>query len=479
MVKYQAKSYLITRASTCLGQIEVGVCCFEADLRKGDNPLRPKWEVLVSKEHADEDIRRDHIHEYWHWLGNNAPCIRSENYWDIPLKRPIVSFYIDVNGKKMVEHEEFYDSFMNDDDIEAYCIENNFVDWKLITDSHPNIKVVTRGTDAEVIRYCIKQKFVSRSDFNVEERLKELDSKVKYKTINKVKNQKREPDWKLMKKNGWTLTQVLDFIKEEFPGEVVRNYHKWSAGIHMVYGKSKIVSFEIDYEKEYWLPNKYLDWVKNYLRPFVINQNNKEWQRKNRFTRPNSLIWIGTTGTGKTTVVRSTCDTNYYQFGFDGMEDFEEDYPLTVLDDFAKEIPKFLPNWKCWLGAQTDFTINPKYGRRRRVNWGHPCAFLNNNDIMDKTVSEFTNNDLLYLQRNCIIIYTGDRKLWEKPTDLEELASSTKITVKELRKLAGYEEQEEPKSEMDEQPAKRRRLYQPLNWRLVKKIRRTGSGFWY
>jgi len=41
-----------------------------------------------------------------------------------------------------------------------------------------------------------------------------------------------------MKKNRWTLTQELDFIKDKFLWEVVRNYHKWSAGIHKVCRKS-------------------------------------------------------------------------------------------------------------------------------------------------------------------------------------------------------------------------------------------------
>lgn len=485
MVSYRQKTYLITYASTFLDQLSVGIICEEADYRK-KNLEKPRWEVLVAKEHSDSDIKRDHFHTYWNWIATKpkGPNITTEKYWDIPLPRPIVSFFKFVNGEKILDREQFYDEFLCDDEIEQICIEQKYDHWKLITVAHPNIKPVTIGTDAEVIRYCTKQNYVCRSDFVVEDRLKYLDSLIKQKTKKRVTKQKREPDWVMMKKNGWTLDQVLEFIKQEFPSEIINNYYKWSSGIHMVFGANKKVNFEINYEKEYWLPNKFINWVKTDLKPFIVNRNNQEWINSNRNNRPKSLIWIGPTQIGKTSVVRSTCDNNYYQFGFDGMEDFDSNKPLTILDDFAKKVSTFLPNWKCWLGSQTDFTINPKYGRRRRVEWGHPTAFLNNNDILDKTISEFSTEDLDYCINNCVIIYSNKRKLWQKPTDLEELASCTKITVKQLRELAGYEDElTEPPTELDVkfiQEEKKRKIFEePIKGRLIKKIRRTGSGFWY
>lgn len=486
MVSYRQKTYLITYASTFLDQISVGIICEEADYRK-QNLNKPRWEVLVAKEMPDEEIHREHFHTYWNWIATKPkqPNITSEKYWDIPLPRPIVSFMgKDSKGKRCVVREEFYDSFYNDDEIEQICIEEGYEKWTKITDAHPNIEPVTKGTDGNVIRYCVKQKGTIRSDFEYNERLKYLDSLVKEKTKKTVTKQKREPDWATMKKNGWTLDQVLDFIKEEFPKEMINNYYKWSSGIHMVFGASKKINFEIEYDKTYWVPNKYLNWVKTELRPFVINRNNQEWLNRNRHTRPKSCIWIGPTQIGKTTVVRSTCDNNYYQFGFDGMEDFESNKPITILDDFAKKVTAFLPGWKCWLGSQTDFTINPKYGRRRRVEWGHPTVFLNNNNVLDKTISEFSDDDLDYIYNNCVVVYSGKRKLWQKPTDLEELASCTEITVKELRTLAGYEnELTEPPSEIDvefiKEEKKRKLFEEPIKGRLIKKIRRTGSGYWY
>ncbi len=484
MVRYQKKAYLITYASTFLGQITTRRIMQEADARKGDLN-DPKWEVLAAKEFSDDQIKRDHFHSYWNWINlkTKNPFITSEKYWDIPLERPIVSFMGTQNGERFVQREEFYDSFMNDDEIEQICIENNYEKWVLVTDAHPNIEPVTTGTDAKVIRYCIKQQGEIISDFDINERLNYLDEKIKNKNIKKVK-QKREPDWNSMKKNGWSLQQVLDFLKKEFPSEMIKNYYKWSSGIHFVFGSTKISNFDVNYDKTYWLPNKYIEWVKNELRPFVLNRDNEEWLLKNRFTRPKSLIWIGYTGIGKTSVVRSTCDNNYYQFGFDGMEDFDSKKPLTILDDFAKQVTTFLPNWKCWLGSQTDFTINPKYGRRRRIDWGHPTVFLNNNNIMDKMVSQFTDNDLSYIYENCIIIQSTTRKLWEKPSNLEELATTTEITIKKLRELAGYKDElTEPPSEADfefaKEERKRKEFEEPLKGRLIKKLRRTGSGYWY
>lgn len=485
MVRYQQKTYLITYASTFLDQITINKICQEAEYRK-KNLDNPRWEVLVTKEHADEEIHRDHYHSFWNWIAThpNKPNITSEKYWDIPLPRPIVSFKGIKNGERLVLREDFYDSFQNDDEIEQICIEEGYERWDLITDAHPNIDPVTKGTEARVLRYCIKQNNELKSDFDVNERLKCLDLLLKQKNKKRVIKQKREPDWNMMKKNGWSLDQVLDYIKEEFPSEIINNYYKWSSGIHMVFGSTKKINYEIKYEKEYWLPNKYIDWVKNNLKPFIENRTNQEWLKNNRHTRPKSLIWIGPTQIGKTSIVRSTCDNNYYQFGFDGMEDFDSNKPITILDDFSKKVPTFIPNWKCWLGSQTDFTINPKYGRRRRVEWGHPTVFLNNNNILDKCISEFSDEDLDYCYNNCVIIYSGNRKLWQKPTNLEELSKCTKITIRDLRKLAGYDDElTEPPSELDiefiEEEKKRKLFEEPLKGRLIKKIRRTGSGYWY
>ena len=402
----------------------------------------------------------------------------------------MISFKKIIEGKEFCEEEKFYDFFFNEDDIEAYCQENNYDKWILKTSCHPNIEVIKKDEDGNVIRYCIKQGGEKITDFNIKERIKYWDDLVKEKTRKRLnpngknKKVKKEPDWTMMKKSGWSLQQVIDFIKEEFPSEMVNNYYKWSAGIHAVYGSSKSINWNIEYEKEYWIPNKYINWVKNYLRPFVINRNDKKWLKKNRNLRPKSLIWIGPTQIAKTTITRSTCDNNYYQFGFDGMEDFDCDKPVTIIDDFAKKVTAFLPGWKCWLGSQTDFTVNPKYGRRKRIEWGHPTIFLNNNNILDKTISEFSDEDLDYIYNNCIVIYSGKRKLWEKPTDLEELASCTKLSVIELRKLAGYDDELiEPPSEIDIEEIKREKrrliLKEPVKGRLIKKIRRTGSGYWY
>jgi len=55
-------------------------------------------------------------------------------------------------------------------------------------------------------------------------------------------------------------------------------------------------------------------------------------------------VGIGPSKIGKTTIVRSTCPLNYYQFGFDGMEDFDEYKSRIILNDFVKEVPKFMPN---------------------------------------------------------------------------------------------------------------------------------------
>ena len=142
-----------------------------------------------------------------------------------------------------------------------------------------------------------------------------------------------------MKNNGWTLQEVLDFLKKEFPAETIKNYYKWSAGIHFVYGAAKVETFIPDLNKEYWIPNKYLDWVVESIRPYVIHRNDNVWLNKHRYDRKKSCIWIGPSGIAKTTIGRSTFDSNYYQFSFDGMEDWDSNKPGVILDDFSPKVP--------------------------------------------------------------------------------------------------------------------------------------------
>ena len=167
--------------------------------------------------------------------------------------------------------------------------------------------------------------------------------------------------------------------------------------------------------------------------------------------RPGSLVWIGDSQTAKSTVCKSLFLCNYYHTLIDGMVDFDENAPCVILDDFHPEIKKFLPSWKCWLGCQTKFTVNPKFGKRRKINWGHPCIWLNNYDLFESNEREsvkdkFTKEDISYLNINCTFINTGSQKLWEEPKGLEKNLY-TKIKIRDYRPDLVEKEKEEQKQQ--------------------------------
>lgn len=175
---------------------------------------------------------------------------------------------------------------------------------------------------------------------------------------------------------------------------------------------------------------------------------------------------------------------------FVGLETFNENLQIVILDDFGIDLNKFLPGWKCWLGAQTGFSVNLKYGRRKKINWGHPCIFLSNKkeatlmNLLDEEERD-------YIRTNCIIIDTGKRFLYKKPKGDEELAKNEEITINKLREkyylqtnfenlYASDIENENKTNEPILIENKKRKLDdfdEPLKGRLLKKIRRTGSGF--
>lgn len=69
-----------------------------------------------------------------------------------------------------------------------------------------------------------------------------------------------------------------------------------------------------------------------------------------------------------------------------------------VIDD----IPfKYCPCWKQLVGGQRDFTVNPKYGKKKRIPGGIPSIILVNND--EDWMKCMTPAQLEYFECNCEI----------------------------------------------------------------------------
>ena len=357
--------------------------------------------------------------------------------------------------------------------------------YKKIEVSHPNILFKKNyGSLYDMLNYVTKKRLVMWTTDNLDNYLKKL---LALKNKKNYKLERKEPDWAQMYHDGFSLQDVINLLKEKYTNQFVKNYYKWSAGIHAVFCKNN-EDFEYNGDLGFWIPIVVLDWL-DLIKLFLLNHNNKNWLKKNRHLRPKSLIWFGATKRGKTTFIRQffylIC--NYYQFLFDGMETFNENHIVTILDDFNIDLNHFLPGWKCWLGSQTGFSINPKFGRRRKLNWGHPCVFLSNKSE-NSLFKDLDEEEKDFINENCIIVNTGKRYLFKKPTDLETLASCRFITIQELREKYGlpttFDELNASDIENEYQENKPILLNEngkrPLGrLELPKLKRRTGSGFFY
>ena len=413
------KEFLLTYSETWDEQLSVGLI---ADFFGESSD----WEYIISREtgHLTGD-KHDHQHVYLKWIGKNKLGFRTktQRVWDIKLLNPVyrVVYRDPLTNTPTIK-------YYNTKKITEQQIRQTFPEieyFETVEYAHPNIRFKGDKKDEntestiKMIRYVTKQKNCIRSNFNWELTLADLlETELKNTVKKSVK--KNDPDWEYMKQSGMDSKSAKQYLIKNHLNEFMKNWFKWSAAFYLVFGP-KTEQFTVNMDGVYWIPVKLWNWIDETLSKYIKNQNNPEWLKNNRALRDKSVIWIGPSKTAKTTFCRSICPNNYYWGLFDGMEDFNENHPLTIIDDFNEDYNKFLPTWKAWFGSQTGFTVNPKYGRRQRINWGHPSIILSNKDFLELNEygeptgdNHFSKNDLEYIKENCIIIRTK-HKLWEQP----------------------------------------------------------------
>jgi hypothetical protein len=117
--------------------------------------------------------------------------------------------------------------------------------------------------------------------------------------------------------------------------------------------------------------------------------------------RPKSLILWGPTRNAKTAWARYIGWKHgkraaYMQAMFN-LDNIDNDVDYVVLDDIT---PKYLTNYKCWLGAQTDFNCTDKYRRKTQLKGNWPCIMCMNEDPR-----EVTEWDQAWIAANCVIVH--------------------------------------------------------------------------
>ena len=132
------------------------------------------------KEHADEEIQRDHFHLY---LDSEKQLQITQKYFDIPLPEPCFVF-IRPNGTRTYKFfndlasaygiENIHDPTMPakiDDYIQKELKEEGIV-YEILSVCHPNIQLKKQyGDKYFMLRYVVKQHLVARANFDVDEEL--------------------------------------------------------------------------------------------------------------------------------------------------------------------------------------------------------------------------------------------------------------------------------------------------------------------
>lgn len=134
-----------------------------------------------------------------------------------------------------------------------------------------------------------------------------------------------------------------------------------------------------------------------------------DWCLENVFNpqpeRPKSLLLYGPTRLGKTEWARALGKHVYFN-GMFNLDLWDDDAQYAVFDDMDW---KFFINWKCWLGAQKDFSCTDKYRRKMNLKWGHPTIWLSNNDPLERRedgtyVQGHSETDAAWIRNNCVIV---------------------------------------------------------------------------
>jgi len=109
--------------------------------------------------------------------------------------------------------------------------------------------------------------------------------------------------------------------------------------------------------------------------------------------RPRSLVMVGGSRLGKTTWARTLGKHMYFNTMID-LAEWRDDAWYAIFDDFEFQ---FIPNKKCFFGAQQEFAITDKYRKKMTVRWGKPSIFLFN-----ELPSELSSD---WYQQNCVIVF--------------------------------------------------------------------------
>lgn len=469
----QFNTAIITYPSDYDGLLDIGLITQKFEEITYYNP---GTKVVIAKETADEEIQRDHHHIYYDTTIRKRV---STKYFDIKLPEPVVVF-INPDDKKTRTYQLLSDlqSKLGSDNkndmvplLDQYVAdENNFVKgttYEILNVAHPNIQLKKNyGDKYLMLRYVVKQRLVTRANFNVEEELKWLEDererlliktkeliesgllqqlnvetveelivllrKYKLKCLRKAEQNKRkkrgrksksslgENDEDVYEFRMWLRKKILErkLTKKEVLDDITKDEKWWPIYCGNYINYSKLITDMFrgkppakpapDYDLTFWVPcalYDYLMWLDKWVEKWETGQPLEK--------RPKGLVLIGDSRTGKTSLMSCFGNFSYFK-NIWNLDCWEGRTAFTIMDDMdAGDEGKGLSF--CWykpfFGAQEAITVTDKFKPKEDIYNGKPLIWINNYKI-EETFQSKTAQD--YIKKNMYIIHL-ERPLFEKP----------------------------------------------------------------
>lgn len=310
--------------------------------------------------------------------------------------------------------------------LSKFEVENFFLEWQLQTRSGKVVKVdrylialehhqATEEDKVGGIHYHVYLKFntILRSKDSRIFDIEDLNGAVYHPHIDKVRGLKNMIKY-LTKEDedpavNWDFKKVLSEGKEEVdfasiyemdfktPKEFL-DYMKFTYPKYYTshYIPLKAIAYDnYDHQIEEYVP-KYTvfanvpfackAWVDNYLH--------------GDYERPLALVLIGTTRTGKTEWARSL-GRHMYMSCYFNLSLWDDEAEYIIFDDMdipGKNLEDYFRSWKCFFGAQKEFTLCDKYKKKQKVHWGKPMIYISNDEIQCNTKT------MDYIRKNSVIV---------------------------------------------------------------------------
>lgn len=440
----------------------------------------PGTKVVIAKETADDEIQRDHYHLYYDSV-KRKDC--TTKYFDIKLPEPIVVF-INPDDKKTRTYQllselqsklggdnkddmvPLLDRYVNDED--------NFMKgttYEILNVAHPNIQLKKcYGDKYLMLRYVVKQRLVTRANFDVQEELKWLEEerekllektqeliesgllqqlnvetveeliillrKYKLKCLRKAEQNKRRGRRGRRSKSDlassfdneedvyefrmWLRKKILErkLTKKEVLDDITKDEKWWPIYCGNYINYSKLITDMFrgkppakptpNYDLTFWVPCALYDYLM-WLDKWV-----EKWETGQELEkRPKGLVLIGPSRTGKTSLMSCFGNFSYFK-NIWNLDCWEGRTAFTIMDDMdAGDEGKGLSF--CWykpfFGAQEAITVTDKFKPKEDIYNGKPLIWINNYKI-EETFQSKTAQD--YIDKNMYIVKL-ERPLFEKP----------------------------------------------------------------